>query len=212
MTEEEAGETNGESGETPALAGMRDVETVYQPAEDSRLLADGVIEYLSGIDWTGLRGLDVGTGSGYVAHRLRIELELEMVGCDINPNACAQARDAGIPVVRSDMFEPFQEDVFDLAVCNPPYLPTPPDEEWGDWMEHALSGGEDGRAVVDPFIENVGRVLSDDGEVFLLISTLTGIDEVRAFASDRGFETTVVAEEAHPFEKLVVVHLTRGNC
>jgi release factor glutamine methyltransferase len=185
----------------PRLADLRNIETVYQPAEDSRLLADAVVDRLDGDE----RVLDVGTGSGYVAARLCEEAGADGVGSDLNPAACRQARDAGVPAVRGDMFEPFQNDSFDVVVCNPPYLPTPPEREWDDWMERALSGGEDGRAVVDPFLDGVGRVLRPDGEAYLLISTLTGPEAVREFAGDRGLDSEIVAEESHPFEKLLVV-------
>ena len=192
----------------PALADHRDTETVYQPAEDSRLLADAIIEHREqGIatDRGERLGLDVGTGSGYVAHRLASALPVTMVGCDINPVACLQAWEAGVPVVRCDMFAPFCAGVFDLVVCNPPYLPTPPEREWDDWMERALSGGEDGRAVVDPFLEGVSRVLRPEGEAYLLLSTLTGPAEVREFATSKGLSSEIVAEESHPFEKLLVL-------
>jgi len=193
--------TDDEQESRPPLADRRGVETVYQPAEDSRLLAETVVEQIDG----DVRVLDVGTGSGYVAARLREETGAAVVGSDLNPEACRQARDAGVPVVRADMFTPFRADVYDVVVCNPPYLPTPPDREWDDWMERALSGGEDGRAVVDPFLDGVGRVLRPDGEAYLLISTLTGPEAVREFAAERGLDSEIVAEESHPFEKLLVV-------
>lgn len=206
------GDSSGDdSGGQPALAAKRGTETVYQPAEDSRLLADAVIEEIeSGIveSDSGVRGLDVGTGSGYVADRVRAEAGISMVGVDINPDACRQASNAGLPVVRGDMFDPFRSDVFDVVLCNPPYLPTPPEREWDDWMERALSGGEDGRAVVDPFLDGVGRVLCEDGVAYLLISTLTGPEAVREFAAKRGLKSSIVAEESHPFEKLLVVRFT----
>ncbi|MFT4947266.1 MAG: release factor glutamine methyltransferase [Natronomonas sp.] len=193
---------DSEGGEkTPRLADQRDIETVYQPAEDSKLLADAVVEAVD----AGARVLDVGTGSGYVAARLRGETHADAVGIDLNPEACAQAFEAGIPVVRGDMFGPFRDGAFDVVVCNPPYLPTPPEREWDDWMEQALSGGEDGRAMVDPFLDDVGRVLAENGEAYLLISTLTGPEEVRAYGRNQGLESDVVAEESHPFEKLLVV-------
>jgi hypothetical protein len=43
-----------------------DVGEVYQPAEDSRLVAETVLGYLDGDE----RVLDVGTGSGYVGRRV----------------------------------------------------------------------------------------------------------------------------------------------
>ena len=50
-------------GDRPSLADQRDTETVYQPAEDSKLLADTAVVYAEEGDWV----LDVGTGSGYAA-------------------------------------------------------------------------------------------------------------------------------------------------
>lgn len=188
----------------PQLAEMRGVDSVYQPAEDSRLLAAAAIEG-AGVGSDDLV-LDVGTGSGYVAARIRAETGARVVGSDINPDACRQTRDAGVPTVRADLLAPFCT-AFDLVVCNPPYLPTPPEQEWDDPMERALSGGEDGRAVVDRVLGSVRRVLAPDGRLLLLISSLTDPDAVREHAADAGLESRVVAEESQPFERLLVVEL-----
>ncbi len=201
MTGDQSGD---DQGSQPRLADVRDTESVYPAAEDSRLLAETVVESVQERD----RVLDVGTGSGYVGHRIRTETDATVVGSDVNPEACRQAADAGLQVVRADMFGPFRPATFDVVCCNPPYLPTPPEQEWDDWMEEALSGGPDGRAVVDPFLDGVGRVLGDGGEAYLLISTLTGPEEVRETAAASGLTMGTVAEESHPFEKLLVVRLT----
>jgi len=96
-------------------------------------------------------------------------------------------------------------------VCfNPPYLPTDPDNEWGDWMEHALSGGESGRALIEPFLADVGRVLAPDGVVLLLVSSLTGYDEVLELIDEAGFAAAPVVEESFPFETLTVLALRRA--
>jgi len=184
------------------LAERRDLDQVYQPAEDSRLLAETTREYVD----SGDRVLDVGTGTGYVASVLAEE-GATVVGVDVNPLACREARDHGVPVVQGNLLDPFRDGVFDVVACNPPYLPTPPEEERDDWMEYALSGGEDGRAVVEPFVESVGRVLASGGEVFLLVSTLTGLEEITALAAAAGLDAEEVAAEKHPFERLVVLRL-----
>jgi release factor glutamine methyltransferase len=214
MTDDEAESGRGqersrsdESRGRPRLADERGIEMVYQPAEDSRMLAETVVGHVESED----RVLDVGTGSGYVAARVAEATGATVVGSDINPDACRQAREAGVPAVRADMFGPFCDKSFNVVVCNPPYLPTPPEREWDDWMEQALSGGEDGRAMVDPFVEGAGRVLGEGGVAYLLVSTLTGLDAVRETATDSGFETAVVAEESHPFERLVVFELARST-
>jgi release factor glutamine methyltransferase len=187
----------------PDLANWRDEDEVYQPAEDTRLLAEATRETVGAGD----RVLDVGTGSGFVAAVAAEEGAL-VVGVDINPHACRQAREQGIPAVRGNLTDPFGADCFDVVLFNPPYLPTPPDAEGDDWLEHALSGGEDGRAVVEPFLDDVGRVLAPGGVVLLLVSSLTGLDEVREFAAARGLSGEEVAGEKHAFERLVVLRLS----
>jgi len=194
---------NGDDADTLAdLADRRGVErAVYQPAEDSRLLAEAALDHARG------RTLEVGTGSGWVAERIATETECEVVASDFNPDACRQARDRGIPAVRADLVEPFKTASFDTVAFNPPYLPTDPDNEWDDWMERALSGGESGRAVIDPFLDTVGRVLRPDGIVLLLVSSLTGFETVVAHAEETGFAATTVRQESYPFETLSILRL-----
>jgi release factor glutamine methyltransferase len=197
-------ETEDGTDGRPSLADRRDTPDVYQPAEDSHLLATAAREEVA----PGERALDVGTGSGYVAAALD-DRGARVVASDLNPAACEQARDRGLSVVRGDMLTPVRDDAFDVVTFNPPYLPTPEHKEWDDWMERALSGGEDGRRLVDPFLDDVARVLTHDGRVLLLVSSLTDIDAVREYANDRGLAGQVVAEEKHPYERLVVLRLVR---
>jgi release factor glutamine methyltransferase len=186
----------------PALAGQRETNAVYEPAEDSALLARTTAEQLGGEE----RVLDVGTGSGFVATAVA-DTGATVVASDINPIACERARDAGHAVVRGDLLGPFQAASFDVVTFKPPYLPTPPEREWDDWMEHALSGGEDGRRLVDPFLAGVGRVLRPGGRAFMLVSSLTDIEAVRSEATNQALSAEIIAEESHPYERLVVLAL-----
>jgi release factor glutamine methyltransferase len=187
----------------PKLTDQRGVETVYEPAEDSQLLADAVVEHVE----DGERLLDVGTGSGYVARRAG-KAGARPVGSDLNPHACEHARDVGLSVVRADLTTPFAGDTLDVVTFNPPYLPEPEGGGWGDWMERAITGGEDGRAVVEPFIDDVARVLAPGGRVYLLVSTMTGPEEIRAYAAARGLDAAEIASESFRFETLLVLELT----
>lgn len=190
------------------LAERRGVETeVYQPAEDSHLLAEAVVA--DGVSGT---VVEVGTGSGYVAERIAAETGSQVVATDLNPHACVQARERtehGVEVVRADLLEPFRAGAFDAVVFNPPYLPTDDAAARNDWMEVALTGGEDGRAVVDPFLDDVGRVLAPGGAVYLLVSSLTGVDEVVDHAAGNGFSAVALRDESFPFETLTVLKLVR---
>jgi release factor glutamine methyltransferase len=176
---------------------------VYEPAEDSRLLAETAAKHLE----TPGRLLDVGAGTGYVGARLRQVTETTVVAADLNPHACRRARENGLPVVRGDLLAPFGSDTFDAVTFNPPYLPTDPDAEREDWLAVALSGGESGRAVIDRFIADLGRVLASDGAAFLLVSTYAGVEEVAAHAGDRGFHSVALADVSFPGETLTVLKL-----
>lgn len=188
------------------LAKRRGLETdVYQPAEDSHLLASVGCERVDETDLV----LEVGTGSGYVAETIGTETGARVIGSDLNPHACVQARARGVESVRADLLTPFADGVFDAVVFNPPYLPTAETEAWDDWMEVALSGGESGREVVDQFLADVGRVLAPDGVVLLLVSSLTGVEEVVEHAGERGFSAVALADDSFPFETLTVLELVR---
>jgi release factor glutamine methyltransferase len=190
------------------LAERRGAETtVYQPAEDSGLLAEAALEEATG------RVLEVGTGSGWVAKRVDEEAgEVdEVVASDVNPHACRQARERGVEAVRGDLLDPFRAGAFDAVLFNPPYLPTDPENEWDDWMETALSGGETGRELIEPFLDDVERVLAPEGIVLLLVSSLAGYEEIRGRAADAGFDDEVVREESFPFETLSILRLSRRS-
>ncbi len=200
------------------LADRRGLEPhVYQPAEDSALLARAVIESLSNTDSqkhetatasSPTRLLEVGTGSGWVAEQLTAELDAHVVASDLNPHACRQARDRGLAVVRANLLDGFADHSIDSLVFNPPYLPTDPDNEWDDWMEHALSGGTDGRRLIIPFLDDAPRVLTTGGAAFLLVSSLTGYDAVVDYAREVGFAVAEVAQASYPFEVLSILKLT----
>ncbi|KAB1188086.1 MULTISPECIES: HemK2/MTQ2 family protein methyltransferase [Haloferax] len=194
------------------LAERRGMNTsVYQPAEDSGLLAQAVIGRVSG------RVLEVGTGSGWVAEQLVRKTDAEVVASDLNPHACEQAAERsaalreegerGFHVVRGNLVSPFRDDSFDAVAFNPPYLPEDLEAARDDWMEVALTGGKDGREIINPFLDTVGRVLKPGGEVYLLVSSLTGYDEVLARAEENGFGHEVVVQESYPYETLTVLAL-----
>lgn len=178
----------------------------YEPAEDSYLLARTCVNRINADDTV----LDVGTGSGLVAAFVRESTGADAVGVDINPHACRQAGDRGIPVVRGDVVAPFQANSFDFVLCNPPYLPTSDEERREDWLGVAVSGGRTGRSFVNRLLADVGRVLRADGRVLLLVSSLMDIEAVRTTAGEYGFAGKELdRDDSFPFEVLSVLEFRR---
>lgn len=190
------------------LADRRGLDgTVYQPAEDSRLLAEVATGRVGPED----RVLDVGTGSGYVAAEIQAATDAQVIATDVNPHACRAARERGVEAIMADLLDPIAAAAVDVVVCNPPYLPGDPADVGieEDWMAVALSGGSEGLAVIEPLLADVGRVLRDAGEVLLLVSSLAGVDAVIDLADDAGFSAVALADHSFPFETLTVLALRR---
>ena len=172
---------------------------VYEPAEDSFLLVDALLEIIE--DKNSL--LEVGCGSGIISVFAKDHCP-KVVATDINPYAAHCARLNGIDVVRTDLFAGIRG-TFDIVAFNPPYLPTSEDEHIGGWDDIMLNGGPEGRDTIRRFVAEVGAHLNPSGQVLMLISSLTGIKEVCDLMQGAGMSIKKVAKSSHFFEKLVVL-------
>ena len=173
---------------------------VYSPEADTVVLLDAARAEVN----PGDRVLEMGTGSGLIA--AEIAKITRIIATDINPHAVISARDAGVEVVRTDLFAGIRGP-FDLVLFNPPYLPTQPEERMDDWLEYALDGGESGRAVIARFAAEAGRVLAPGGRILLLISSLTGLSEVSDVFTRHGYTAEVVAQQVVEDEVLYVLKM-----
>lgn len=178
-----------------------DPAQVYSPAEDTFLLLRVAQDEIHPAD----RVLEVGTGSGVIAAALG-KLAFFVVATDINPHATAQVHAQGIDVVRADLCNGLKG-TFDLVIFNPPYLPTQPHERIGDWLEYALDGGLSGRDVIERFSADVRDVLAPAGRILLLISSLTGLQEVSGLFFSQGYFVSVMDEQRVEDEILYVLRI-----
>jgi len=176
-------------------------DEVYQPAEDTYLLLKAALVEARPAD----RVLEIGCASGFVSQELALRAK-RLLATDINPHAVRAARARGIEVIRADLFRGIKGK-FDLILFNAPYLPTRPEERTGQWIDYALDGGVNGRQTVDRFIEDLAEHLRPGGRALLLISSLTGLAEVRRTAEAAGLNAEVVADEGCFFERLYVLRL-----
>ena len=179
-----------------------DPRQVYQPEADSLLLLEAAKNEVK----PGDRVLEVGTGSGLIS--LNLAKVSSILATEINPHAVLCTRDAGIDVVRTNLCIGIRGP-FDLVLFNPPYLPTQPEERIDDWLEYALDGGESGRATIERFVDEVGRVLAPGGRILLLISSLTGLTEVLKLCSGFNYSASVMMQATVEDEVLYVLRIIR---
>ena len=177
---------------------------IYSPEADTMMLLAAARAEV----WPGNRVLEVGTGSGLIA------AEIARITCvlatDINPHAVLCTSKAGVDVVRTDLFMGIRG-LFDLVLFNPPYLPTQPEERMDDWLEYALDGGENGRAVIERFARDVGDVLAPGGRILLLISSLTGLNEVQELFVSLGYSSGIAMQQDVEDEVLYVLKIIRKD-
>lgn len=210
------------------------LEDVYEPAEDSFLLADCAVSEVSKLlpenegHADSFFVFEVGCGSGFVSAFLKNHFpKIHLTAIDINPSAVSCAQMNGVQVFESDMFNLFKNSPltssvgallpnsvfppakpplgFDLILFNPPYLPTAEDEKVEGMLNYAFDGGISGRDSIDRFLAEVGDYLKESGFFLLLISSITGLDEVACEMEKNGFSAEVIGTAKVSFEELMVL-------
>src|SRR3990172_4795681 len=124
--------------------GVRISEQVYEPSEDSFLLAEAALYEIENSE----KILEVGCGCGIISAVIEANTEAKVIGIDINPFAAVCSKQNGIEVIRGDLLNCIRGK-FDIIIFNPPYLPTGDRERTGDWLAASLDGGNDGRRVIN---------------------------------------------------------------
>lgn len=180
--------------------------TVYEPQEDTYLLADASDEHASG------KVLEMGCGSGFIAVELAKE-GLEVDACDINPDAVAatmmlaEKEEVRVHAFCSDLFESVVEE-YDTIVFNAPYLPA--DEREPQDVRLATTGGTKGYELIQRFLFDAPPHLAKGGSILLLFSSLTDKDQAEHFIKELGYVFELVREERQFFESLFVYKISRA--
>ncbi len=180
---------------------------VYEPSEDSFLLAEAALSEIKDSE----NILEVGCGSGIISAVIRANTDARITGIDINPHAVKCTKENGIEVIRGDLLSCIKGK-FDMIIFNPPYLPTRDEERTEDWLNIAVDGGYDGRRVIYRFMENAGNCLVKNGKILILVSSLTGIEEVRSKIESLGYAVEYKMQERFMFEQLIIIVATKLVC
>ncbi len=180
------------------------IENVYEPSEDSFLLADVALSEIKGYE----KILELGCGSGLISAVIKKNTKASIIGIDINPYAAKCTRKNGVDVIRGDLLNCIKGH-FDLIIFNPPYLPTDDEERVNGWLNVALDGGYDGRKVIYRFLADSGKCLMSGGKILMLVSSLTGIDEIRSKMIYLGYSVRDIGHENYMYEQLTVLSASK---
>lgn len=192
---------------------FRIFKNVYDPAEDSFLVADHLMVNEDDIV------LDMGTGCGVLAI-LASQKAKKVVATDINPHAIRCARKnaeinklaSKIDIRKGDLFTPIRKnEKFSLIVFNAPYLPSS-HTEGRSWLGKSWAGGPAGRQIIDRFIGEAPRYLKKNSRILLVQSSLSNIDETLERFQNAELKAQVIAEKKVFFETIVLIqasHLSK---
>jgi release factor glutamine methyltransferase len=185
------------------LGGMRllRIPGVFQPHNDSWMLAATLREHPPD---AGDDVLDLCTGSGMLAVQAAL-LGARVTAVDISRRALLSAHlnawlnGVRVRTRRGSLFSGLEGERFDTIVSNPPYVPKPGDDELPErGPQRAWDAGADGRALLDPLCEQVARHLRPGGSVFIVHSSVCGVDRTIEQLEHEGLETEVVARWREP--------------
>jgi release factor glutamine methyltransferase len=175
--------------------------TVYTPSEDTYLLLRNVLREVE----KGDKVLEVGAGSGVISEELSKIADL-VVATEINPYAARVCSERGVEVVLTDIARGIMGK-FDLIVFNPPYLP----EEATDLESLTWCGGKGGVEIAMRFLKEVSNLLSSDGRILIVLSSLGDVGGFKKFAESLGFKIEILDYEKLFFETLYVLRLSRDE-
>ncbi|MFH1234965.1 MAG: HemK2/MTQ2 family protein methyltransferase [Candidatus Diapherotrites archaeon] len=173
-------------------------DSVYEPQEDSFLLAESVNVK------KGVKALDMGCGSGIQSISMALQ-GAKVLAVDINreavKNVLENARLLGlegkITAKKSDLFSAV-EGKFDVICFNPPYLP-------GDRKkDRSVLGGRKGWEILHKFLDKFPGFLAEKGECFFVCSSLNDFDALGKKISGLGLRFEIVSRQKLFFEELAV--------
>ncbi|HEU4444116.1 MAG TPA: HemK2/MTQ2 family protein methyltransferase [Nitrososphaeraceae archaeon] len=194
---------------------------MYLPSEDSILLANCLKDY------SGDMALDIGVGSGIITETLcenfkkvvGTELAFEMLNKykeDVVGNISKDSEkklenERGFELVCADAASAFRDNIFDLVVSNPPYLPEDYNNEGMKIHDEAIYGGKNGIEVTLKIIKSSLSTLKRGGKLLIIVSSLSNISRLQEFLELLNLTKKKIVEKRLFFETLSVVEIGSKN-
>ncbi|WP_205695753.1 HemK2/MTQ2 family protein methyltransferase [Conexibacter sp. SYSU D00693] len=178
---------------------------VFSPRSDSWLLARTAAAHVGPRS----RVLDVCTGSGVIACTAAAAGARRVVAVDVSRRAVltvrmnARLNGVHVEAKRGDLLAPVAGERFDLIVSNPPYIPAPEEELPRRGERRAWDAGTDGRVVLDRICQEAPNLLSPDGVLLLVHSSICGEATTLAQLAAAGLDAEVAVRQRGPLGPIV---------
>ncbi|MBT2442606.1 methyltransferase [Streptomyces sp. ISL-36] len=174
---------------------------VYAPQGDTELL----MEILDAEKVRpGARALDLCTGTGVVAIAAARK-GMKATAVDVSRAAVATAwlnarlHARRVRLRRGDLSEPVAPERFDLVTANPPYVPAEDPDPPAHGARRAWDAGPDGRLLLDRICRQAPLLLTADGVLLLVQSSLSGTEASLKALRRAGLSAEVVSRRTQPF-------------
>ena len=190
---------------------------VYEPAEDTFQILDTI--KIS----PGKKVFEPGTGCGIVALYCAY-LGANVVCSDINPYAVELTKKnflinkhllgGNVDIRYGDLFSVLHSnELFDVIIFNPPYLPTSDNERVGKtgWFDIAIDGGRTGLEIIKRFIENVENYFTTTGKGYIIISSLIEKEKMRQIFSNSNLKYKIESKKRYDDEFLYAYCLRKKS-
>jgi release factor glutamine methyltransferase len=191
---------------------------VLVPRPDTEILVETAINYIKknhkNTD-SGIRVLDLCTGSGAVAIALKNEIpSLEVWASDICPKALETAkRNASrllpnnqIKFFCGDLFHALPPSLFSLIVSNPPYIPSNEIKKLQVEVQNephlALDGGAGGLSVIKRIIEQAGNYLHKNG-ILLMEASPDQMNEIAEMLEKSGLHNISLYNDLNGLQRVI---------
>ncbi|KAG0146837.1 hypothetical protein CROQUDRAFT_670889 [Cronartium quercuum f. sp. fusiforme G11] len=214
---------------TPDLSHLTsdDYRDVYEPAEDTFILLDALeadSDFLHSLK--PLICVEIGSGSGCVsvfAQKMLSRIPTIHICTDINPKALQATNSTfhqnALPtpnLIRTSLTSSLRlNEMIDLLLFNPPYVPTSNEEYEGatsGFIEASWAGGPIGMTLTNHLLNSLNQLLVPGRGVLYMVAVKENkpeeiIDRMRT----RGFDARIVLKRRAGREYLHVLRISRSN-
>jgi release factor glutamine methyltransferase len=178
----------------------KELDSLYSPSDDTFLLINSLPNYSSE------NVLEIGIGSGAILLNL-IQKNKYVLGTDVNhlilrntlkdikKKYCGQ----GLNIVCCESASAFRDEIFDLVIFNPPYLPS------NEIRDITVDGGRTGLEVTKSWFKESARCLKSTGVIIFIYSSVSDINILISYIENLRFKTKVLSSKRLFFERLYVL-------